>query len=269
MRKDDYLSRPARVYDVINLVNGKRYVGVTAQPGKSRQYQHIAGGAHESWLTKAIRKYGKANFCFRTLKECETILEAFALEEKLIALWRPEYNQKPGGEGGLPFDPAKRQYILMRLGVGRERASQKRKKPVICLTDGRRWESARDAAQECRALHSEVSTSARGHHALVKGLEFAYETPGLDIREELARRAANRQKMPRGMAKPPRRLTNLKQRRERIIDLSSGTIYATNREAMSVLGKTSGQISHACNCKTTMRNGAQLRFLSDVGERSV
>lgn len=268
MRNDDYLNRPARVYDVINLVNGKRYVGVTAQPGKMRQYQHIAGSPHESWLTKAIRKYGKENFCFRILKECETIIDAFALEERLVALWRPEYNQRPGGGGGLPFDPVKRQHVLARLEVGREAASRRRMRPVICLTDGRRWGSTRDAACECGALQSEVATSARGHHALVKGLEFAYERPSLDAKEELTRRAAQRQKMPRGMAKPPKRLTNLKQRRGPIIELATGITYKSAADAARATGRSSGQISFACRKKSVARDGAMFRYTEDAEENT-
>ena len=55
------------VYLIWNTVNGKRYVGQTVQPLKTRFNQH----SHtETVIGKAIRKYGKENFRYGVIKSC-------------------------------------------------------------------------------------------------------------------------------------------------------------------------------------------------------
>lgn len=90
------------VYDVTNLINGKRYIGITTKSLSRRKAQHCwegrRGQKRAKRLHAAIRKYGAEMFRFRALARYPSLAEAKAEEIRLIALCRPEYNITQGGE---------------------------------------------------------------------------------------------------------------------------------------------------------------------------
>lgn len=85
------------IYLITNKLDGKRYIGKTTQTIEQRWYQHCknADYGHNTYLYKAIRKYGKDNFHIQFL--CEGLDKE---EIRLIADIRPEYNMTTGGDGG-------------------------------------------------------------------------------------------------------------------------------------------------------------------------
>lgn len=85
------------IYLVTNTINGKRYIGKTTQTLERRWYQHCKNAeyGHNTYLYKAIRKYGKDSFTVERL--CDGLDEE---EVKLIADVKPEYNMTSGGDGG-------------------------------------------------------------------------------------------------------------------------------------------------------------------------
>ena len=257
------LRPPAYVYQVTNQLNGKRYIGVTTTSLKRRWAAHVKHDPRKSSLTAAIRKYGPQAFQMITLLECETAYQAYEEEKRYIAALRPEYNRTNGGDGALSNNPRVRSRHLSSFFRGRDQACERRKRPVVCLTDGRRWPSIRAAAEACGALESEVGASCRGLHRYVKGLRFAYDLPNLDIKAEVARRDAL-QKYRKGFPKPPRRKTQKRQRRGPIVDLNTGMVYRNAAEAAEATGRRNGQISHACMKKTVCRDGSMFRFIEDT-----
>lgn len=95
----------ATVYQATNLINGKRYIGVTIRTLEQRKAKHVhdatAASSFRQHLPfmRAIRKYGPENIRFRALKVCDDIEDAMAEERRLIAILAPEYNATKGGEG--------------------------------------------------------------------------------------------------------------------------------------------------------------------------
>ena len=85
------------IYLITNTVNGKRYIGKTTQTLEARWYQHCKNAeyGHNTYLYKAIRKYGRESFDISLL--CEGLEEEEVL---LIAEHQPEYNMTVGGDGG-------------------------------------------------------------------------------------------------------------------------------------------------------------------------
>src|SRR5690606_12600098 len=85
------------IYEIVNLVNGKRYVG-SAVNFRVRWRQHrrlLNRGEHYSpAMQRAWQKYGPAAFEFRVIKVCER--EQLLTEEQaeLDGRW-PEYNNCP------------------------------------------------------------------------------------------------------------------------------------------------------------------------------
>lgn len=89
--------RPNMIYLVTNIVNGKRYIGKTTQLLEDRWYQHCKNAqyGHDSYLYKAIRKYGVESFKIEKL--CDGLDDE---EVMMIEAHSPEYNMTRGGDGG-------------------------------------------------------------------------------------------------------------------------------------------------------------------------
>lgn len=91
------------VYQATNLVNGKRYIGVTRRRLCSRKAKHfneaLCGKRGCRKFHAAIRKYGRDVFEWSVLIRVATYEQALKEEIRLIAELKPEYNITLGGEG--------------------------------------------------------------------------------------------------------------------------------------------------------------------------
>lgn len=85
------------IYEIVNLVNGKRYVG-SAVNFRVRWGQHrrlLRRGEHYSpAMQRAWTKYGEASFEFRIIKVCERERLLHEEQSELDSRW-PEYNNCP------------------------------------------------------------------------------------------------------------------------------------------------------------------------------
>lgn len=89
------------IYKIQNLVNGKIYIGQSIEI--ENRFQKHLNAKDEFYIHKAIRKYGKENFSFQIVEECE----ASQLDEKekywieyYNSLAPSGYNMIPGGSNG-------------------------------------------------------------------------------------------------------------------------------------------------------------------------
>ena len=90
------------IYQVTNIVNGKRYIGKTSQSLHRRSIHHFSKSksGSETLFHRAIRKYGKDSFVSEIL---ETVTDENLLNEReihWINILSPEYNLTKGGDGG-------------------------------------------------------------------------------------------------------------------------------------------------------------------------
>lgn len=95
----------AVVYQAINLINGKRYIGITSRALIKRVTEHLSDAKRRKNVAiafhRAIRKYGAEFFRFSVVANVASFEEACRIEIRLIAAWRPEYNASMGGDGNL------------------------------------------------------------------------------------------------------------------------------------------------------------------------
>lgn len=93
-------------YLILNKVNGKRYVGQIVQPLKVRFNEHVRK-KENTLIVKAIRKYGKENFYYGVIKNCESKEEMDYWEKFFIAALKSKkpygYNLTDGGEGFIGY----------------------------------------------------------------------------------------------------------------------------------------------------------------------
>ena len=109
------------IYEATNIVNKKRYIGLTGRSLEVRKKRHFHTSASGSGAIfgAAIRHYGKNNFSFRPMLLCPDLSYANYAERALISLYKPEYNQTSGGDGVLSFqlsDEAKKKIGLTHKG---------------------------------------------------------------------------------------------------------------------------------------------------------
>lgn len=92
------------LYQATNTVNGKRYIGITKQGLRARKCEHCKDTAtSKTKIGRALHKYGKDKFDFRTVVVCPTYEYAQALEARAIATYKPEYNIVRGGGGTVGY----------------------------------------------------------------------------------------------------------------------------------------------------------------------
>lgn len=98
------------VYQLTNVETGDTYIGITTQTvsARWREHRYKANGARcNTWLHRAIRKYGPSAFIVEEVASAISRPALLAAEIELIHDRRPTYNQSHGGEGttGRKFSP--------------------------------------------------------------------------------------------------------------------------------------------------------------------
>lgn len=114
----------ALVYQATNLINGKRYIGVTKRTLRIRIGQHRRAAITSRTrmlFHRAIRKYGPDMFRWKIMADRDVYADALAVEIRLIAALKPEYNLTAGGQGSIGIKQSqetveKRRATLKRIG---------------------------------------------------------------------------------------------------------------------------------------------------------
>lgn len=138
------------IYTFKNLINGKVYVGQTKHPER-RQKEHLkcANEGSEGRLYWAIRKYGKENFLFEVIEECEDDItnqrEEFWISH--FDSFENGYNSTTGGDHYTLSEEAKRKIGLAARRPMSEEQKQKLReankgKIPPCTDETRRKRSA-------------------------------------------------------------------------------------------------------------------------------
>lgn len=95
------------IYEIVNLVNGKRYVG-SALKFQQRWRQHrceLGKGRHNPHLQAAWNKYGPEAFVYRVLEIVDDPNRLIEREQHYIDTLKPEYNiaKKAGSNLGMKW----------------------------------------------------------------------------------------------------------------------------------------------------------------------
>lgn len=90
------------VYEAINKINGKSYIGLTTKSLEHRKSQHIrsAKSGSTQHFAKALRKYGPESFEWTVVMSCSTLENLYKREKQIISLYESHqlYNKSLGGE---------------------------------------------------------------------------------------------------------------------------------------------------------------------------
>lgn len=97
-----------KIYKIVNLVNGKIYIGCTVTSLEKRYYEHLYRcfkSDYKSKLYNSIKKYGEENFIIELLEECD-VNQIYETEKKYIKQYdsfKNGLNSTLGGEGCLGY----------------------------------------------------------------------------------------------------------------------------------------------------------------------
>lgn len=114
------------VYETINLINGKKYIGYHKTQDLNDGY--LGSG---KILTQAIKKYGVESFKRKIIKFFNNPAEALEYEKKLVTeeiiKSNQYYNIMPGGQGGDAIGSFSRNYGIKKSKSHRKKLSESRK----------------------------------------------------------------------------------------------------------------------------------------------
>jgi group I intron endonuclease len=135
-------SRLSGIYEIVNLVNGKRYIG-SAVVFKARWYTHRrelrAGTHHARKLQGAWNKSGESEFVFRILEIVDDRDDLLAWEQAYFEIEgeKPEYNSRLFAGGG-----------------------QVRKNSLLCASEKHPWVKGQRQCRECSLPGHRVACKA-------------------------------------------------------------------------------------------------------------
>ena len=157
------------IYQVVNTVNGHRYIGQTITTVAKRWGKHCSDArVGAGWvLSAAIRKHGVENFSHSVVEECATKDELNAAAIRWIAALRPEYNACRGGGGlGTPSEEVR---AKLRVAM-QNRPAEVRDKAMAALAAAR-W--GRPVAQATRDKLRAAFSGKRLRKAPITAMEVA------------------------------------------------------------------------------------------------
>ena len=142
------------VYQHTNLINGKKYIGITKRINPNLRWQNGKGYSKQPKFYNAIQKYGWDNFSHEIIAQELTEIEAKELETHYIKI----YNSIDNG------------YNILLEGI----SSYNRTKPVFCVTTKTKYESISKAAISNNCLPTQIIENCKGKRGPIKGLQWTY-----------------------------------------------------------------------------------------------
>ncbi|MCQ2770656.1 MAG: GIY-YIG nuclease family protein [Clostridia bacterium] len=197
-----------KVYVHINLINNKKYVGVTSRVDPNLRWKNGYGYKENDYFYSSIKKYGWDNFEHIILYDDLFEDEAKDLERFLISAWNTMdrdcgYNMTSGGDGTPDYHPS--EDVRKRLseshknenlseeakanranGLKNRRLSQEHKrkigegnsKPVSMFSKSgeyiKTFKSSREAEIELGINHSHISQCCYGKRKTTGGYQWAF-----------------------------------------------------------------------------------------------
>ena len=182
------------LYQILNMINGERYIGATRQGLTKRSWGHFAAAKQGmgNKIGEAIRKYGRENIAFSVLAVCPDYRYALDLEDAYIKAINPEYNIIAGD--GYWFGKKRSQETIdkmvatkkaapKRLPTEKEQIARRhciklaniaRLREVVCINTGEIFDSMAIAAIKYRVPRTNIWFACNNPGKKVRGMEFCY-----------------------------------------------------------------------------------------------
>lgn len=185
------------------IINNKRYIGATTQKSIEARWKNGNGYGFNSELTKDIETYGQEAFIHEEVSRNScTISEAKKIEEFYIKKLKPEYNKTIRGIKIISPNATKAMQSKMKENPdwskhkvqdclkwqkenpekmkqirqqNARKATEARKRSVICITNGKTYNSISEAVKDTGCSQSKISACCLGYINSTKGFSFKYK----------------------------------------------------------------------------------------------
>lgn len=225
------------IYKITNLINGKTYIGQSIDIQR-RFWEHRCV-SHESnrHLKYALQKYGKDNFKYEVLEECdESLLDE--RERYYIAKHKPEYNVTNGGQDSLRRYPDEI----------KKKISQKAKEQWANMSNEEKADRIANNLKGPKKGHAVSEETRKKLRDFNIGKKQSSET--IEKRKETMRK-----KKSAGYVQ-----TNASHRKK-IICIETGEIFESVKEASESLGIRASNISHVLKGRQKTAKGFRFEYL--------
>lgn len=174
------------IYKIENIINEKCYIGQTIQNLDKRKSQHIcnANKGYNFTICNAIRKYGKENFNWTIIKECNNRKELDEKEKYYIEFfnsYKQGYNMTLGGDFNPMFDEeikkraiknikkAMKKFTGVNNPMNNPGVREKHKKAVRNLVKTQGWKEVKKIGDNKQKCYYEI-TNPEGKILIIHGL---------------------------------------------------------------------------------------------------
>lgn len=237
------------VYCAVNAINGDKYIGMTTKNLEERMKSHKYHAFSKKKLgafQNAIRKYGWGNFNFYVLSKWGSCEAALREEMRVISLVNPKYNMTGGGEtlAGYKMPEELKPY-----------------KKIVCLNDGKVFESIKAAAKFYGVLRHRISTILKEKEISAKGFFFSYYSDSL-LDEKNRKALLEKKKTLKKFSK----FNSSSVVSKPVICINDGHIYCSALEAARHYNISDGSIRNSCNGKTKSIIGLHFKYLENESD---
>ena len=163
MQRQKRQRRGGLIYRILNLVNGKCYVGQTTRGLKRRRREHLSDfeRGKVTPLYKAFKKYGVESFEWIVLCWCSTGAELDVKEREYIEAFdsrRNGYNISNGGNSHIITDETRRRMSEAKKGVPKSEETKRRMSEA--RSGSKHWLYGKTTPDTTRA---KISASLKGN----------------------------------------------------------------------------------------------------------
>lgn len=162
------------IYKATNNINGKSYIGQTIKKLKCRKSIHINSmnnkNIRDTYFYKALNKYGKDNFTWEVLEECNSKEELDEMEFHYIKQYNTfnpnGYNLTYGGEGTWGWIPTEEtRQKISKKHIGKKLSEDHKQKIKRCGKDNGMY-----GRKHTLEVKEKISSMNKGKIAWNKGL---------------------------------------------------------------------------------------------------
>lgn len=257
------------VYMAVNQVTGGRYIGASNNfQVRKRDHLHWAmrGSDGCKKFYRSIRKYGPGSFEWVILDTLTSKKEAFAAEVRFIAKLKPELNLTRGGEGIVGWKRTRswRKSVSKALKgkplsgacvSASHAARSKGFRAVVCLNDGKFFETMSSAAKFYGIDEGGVKAVVDGNACFTKGFSFVETKEPIPEDQRAFLLAAMVEKVKAGRHK------SKDWKRRAVLCVEEGKEYPSQIEAAKACGLSVMDVSVACRLGKRKKN-LSFRFLN-------
>lgn len=182
---------PGVIYKITNKINNKVYIGQTTRSIKKRFSRHCNEKSCAA-IHMAIKKYGKENFEITILQNCDNKKDLNKKEKYFIKYFNSKipngYNICSGGSAFIKkaikrkLTQEEKNNIANKLKklyknseiIKKSIKSQPNRFEIICLQNGKKYLSVRQAALDLNLTKSKILDNIHGKSFHVKGYSFSF-----------------------------------------------------------------------------------------------